>query len=274
MASPQDSQLGKTTLYKDQYDPALLFPIPRDTHWAKMGIDRSRLPFTGEDLWTGYELSWVNAKGKPSFALAEFRVPAVSPNIIESKSFKLYLNSLNQTAFESTEAVKQVLERDLSAVAGAEVQVNICVHSGEQIFDAYPQATSIDHWDVVCDQQHPNPSLLKIDKATIVEERLISSLLKSNCPVTYQPDWATLFIDYKGPKLDQAALLQYIVSYRKHSDFHEHCVEAIFMDLWHILQQPAALTVYARYTRRGGLDINPYRSTVGVRAPSWRTAYQ
>lgn len=273
MASPQDSLLGKTTEYKDQYDPSLLFPIPRDAHWLKLGVDRETLPFKGEDLWTGYELSWVNAKGKPSFALAEFRVPAASPHIIESKSFKLYLNSLNQTPFESVAAVEEVLVKDLSAAAGAPVKVQLRVLESDLQLDKEPDAVSIDDWDVECNDEEPNATLLQADTNEIVSERLKSRLLKSNCPVTHQPDWATLYVEYEGPKLNQAALLQYIVSYRKHSDFHEHCVETIYMDLWKVLQ-PKKLTVYARYTRRGGLDINPFRSSEVGLAPSWRTPFQ
>lgn len=259
------SPLGKTTEYVAEYAPELLFPIPREAKWRELGIDPQALPFHGVDLWNCYELSWLAAKGKPLVAIGEFAIPAHSPCIIESKSFKLYLNSLNQTRFVSREALVEVLERDLSAAAGAPVAVR--VRSLDEVAEegvARPAGERIDDLDVAIEHYGPpDAGLLACDRSRVVSEVLHSQLLKSNCPVTGQPDWGTLVIDYTGPQLDRAALLAYVVSLRMHGDFHEQCVERAYLDLKALLR-PERLCVYARYVRRGGLDINPYRSTRAV----------
>ncbi|TDO96871.1 NADPH-dependent 7-cyano-7-deazaguanine reductase QueF [Marinomonas balearica] len=252
--------LGQKTEYVSKYDPSLLFPIPRVDKWAEMGIERNRLPFFGEDIWNAYELSWLNEKGKPVVALGEFRIPHDSPNIIESKSFKLYLNSFNQSTYENIAILQEVIEQDLSKAAGAPVTVMLRdVDSMESLVVLTPDYC-IDDIDVEIDTYHPDSSLLTIEHDGIVEERLVSHLLRSNCPVTNQPDWGSIFIDYKGKKIDHASLLKYIVSFREHTDFHEQCVERVFIDIMQQCQ-PESLIVYARYVRRGGLDINPYRSS-------------
>jgi 7-cyano-7-deazaguanine reductase len=213
------------------------------------------------DIWTGYELSWLNAKGKPQVAVAEFQVPANSPNIIESKSFKLYLNSFNQTCFSGLSDIVTTLESDLSMAAGAPVMVSVqalsqAVHRGVGHF----VGDSIDDLDVDIDCYRPNADLLRVQSPEIlVRESLSSDLLKSNCPVTGQPDWASVYISYHGPKIDRESLLKYVVSFREHQDFHEHCVERMFVDI-NKHCKPLSLSVYARYTRRGGLDINPFRT--------------
>lgn len=256
--------LGQQTQYISEYAPQLLFPIARAESRMQLGIVGA-LPFHGVDIWTGYELSWLNLSGKPQVAVAEFRIPFNSACIIESKSLKLYLNSLNQTRFADDKAVLAVLQRDLSAATGANVSVKLfplhAARSEDNYLNAIAQSTAIelDELDVVVDHYHPAPELLTTEDF-IVEEVLVSHLLKTNCPVTGQPDWASVFIAYKGPKIQHDNLLRYIISFREHQDFHEHCVERIFCDVYSACK-PESLSVYARYTRRGGLDINPFRST-------------
>ena len=259
------SPLGSTVAYCDTYAPALLFPVARQLQRDALGIG-SALPFHGVDVWNGYELSWLNARGKPVAATLRFDVPATSPNIVESKSVKLYLNSLNQTAFASATEVQAVIARDLSAAAGAAVTVTVQpMSSGAQRRQGNFNGICIDDLDVTIADYHPAPALLKTGGG-VVEEVLVSHLLKSNCPVTGQPDWAAVRIAYCGPAIDRAGLLAYIVSYRQHSGFHEHCVERIYCDIL-ARCQPEKLSVYARYTRRGGLDINPFRSSEAGEVP-------
>lgn len=257
-----DILLGKETEYKSEYDQSLIYPIERAGNRAKLeGIDSNLnqgLGFYGFDLWTGYEISWLNQKGKPQVAIAEFIIPCDSKSIVESKSFKLYLNSFNNTRFDDATQVLELMQKDLSQGFGADIDVRF--YSVEQ----YPLMQSltghcIDDEDITVKDYAPTPSLLSFSEER-AQEILISHLLKSNCPVTNQPDWATVIIDYRGSKIDRAALLAYIISYRNHDDFHEHCVEQIFTDLWR-LGSFDSLTVAARYTRRGGLDINPMRSS-------------
>ncbi|MEP9316269.1 NADPH-dependent 7-cyano-7-deazaguanine reductase QueF [Pseudomonas sp. LABIM340] len=271
----EHSPLGKSSEYVSTYAPELLFPISRTTKWAELGLTAQTLPYQGVDLWNCYELSWLTASGKPVVAIGEFAIPAQSPNIIESKSFKLYLNSLNQTAFDNADAVRAVMERDLSAAAGAPVGVRVrglddVAREGVAVIDG----TCVDDLDVAVESyDHPRPELLRCDDTRRVDEVLYSHLLKSNCPVTGQPDWGTLVVEYTGPALDAASLLAYVVSFRQHQDFHEQCVERIYLDLQRLLQ-PTRLTVYARYVRRGGLDINPYRSSEAVQPDNRRLVRQ
>lgn len=260
------SPLGQNTAYTSSYDASLLFPIARSESRNTLEISAD-LPFYGYDMWTGYELSWLNAKGKPVVAVAEFMVPCGSPFIIESKSFKLYLNSFNQTRFSGLDDVKNTLLKDLSAVAGSEVGVDLrCLSDSNLLVDVTCDALCLDELDIDVDTYHPNPSLLAVDASEEVAEVLCSHLLKSNCPVTGQPDWATLFVEYSGAKINHENLLRYVISFREHQDFHEHCVERIFVDLLRTCK-PNKLSVYARYTRRGGLDINPFRSTESAAKP-------
>jgi 7-cyano-7-deazaguanine reductase len=261
MSTPEHSPLGKSTVYADRYDPSLLFPIPREIKRAEIGVSEP-LPFHGVDIWNAYELSWLDLHGKPVVALAEFRVPAASPNIIESKSFKLYLNGFAQERIADAATVAATLARDLSAAAGAVVDVqlrdaNAAAYAITDL-DGYPldgQDLAIDHYGP------PQADFLHADAdANPVAETVVSHLLRSNCPVTGQPDWGSVQIAYRGAPIDHAGLLRYLVSFRDHNEFHEQCVERIFVDVMHRCA-PQELSVYARYTRRGGLDINPFRSS-------------
>jgi 7-cyano-7-deazaguanine reductase len=253
--------LGRTSVYKDQYDPALLCPVPRTLKREELGV-ASPLPFGGYDIWNAYELSWLTPKGKPVVAMGEFHVPCGSKNLIESKSFKLYLNSFNQTRFATFAEVQRLLAEDLGRVAGAPVTVRL-IDSGEFAGESLCTLPGrcIDDLDIAVDRYALDPSLLDgaSDPGRIVEETLHSHLLKSNCLITSQPDWGSVLVRYRGPRIDPAALLRYIISFRQHNEFHEQCVERIFVDLMRRCH-PQHLTVYARYTRRGGLDINPFRS--------------
>jgi 7-cyano-7-deazaguanine reductase len=281
MNTPEHSQLGKTSAYVDQYDASLLFPIPRQTKRDEIGVT-GQPPFIGADLWTAYELSWLNPRGKPQVALARITVPAESTHIVESKSFKLYLNSFNNTRLVDATEVQARMRQDLSAAVwhGGPVMASV----GVQLvlpdqFDREPihelDGLNLDRLDLECDIYQPTPSLLSATAGEApVTETLTSNLLKSNCLVTGQPDWASVRIAYSGPQIDQAGLLRYLVSFRNHNEFHEQCVERIFMDVWQQCQ-PSRLAVYARYTRRGGLDINPWRTSHPQAVPfNVRTARQ
>ena len=254
----KSSALGQDTDYVNQYDASLLFPIERGLKWKEQGIERDDLPFKGVDIWNAYEVSWLTPKGKPQVRLAEIRVPANSKNIIESKSLKLYLNSFNLSKFESDTQVNKQIVADLSEVAGASVEVLLYHPDKAPAFGTFT-GFCIDDLDIEVEHYTPDARLLSADHDEI-EEVLYSHLLKSNCPVTGQPDWATIGISYQGQEIDREGLLKYIVSYREHGDFHEQCVETIFMDIWEQCK-PNSLSVYARYVRRGGLDINPFRSS-------------
>ena len=257
-----DLPLGREVAYPDRYDAGLLFPIPRALGRGEIGLRDDGLPFAGHDRWHAYELSWLDARGKPVVATATLAVPADSPHLVESKSLKLYLNSLNAARFEFPERVRETIAADLSRAAGAPVSVEF----GLPPFEADDGAASIDDLDVDIDRYGPPDASLLAVHDDVVEETLRSELLKSNCPVTGQPDWATVRIAYRGPRIDRAGLLRYLVSFRDHAEFHEQCVERIFVDLL-AHGRCEALSVEARYTRRGGLDINPWRALPGTPAP-------
>ncbi|AAO89715.1 NADPH-dependent 7-cyano-7-deazaguanine reductase QueF [Coxiella burnetii] len=256
----EKSELGKTTVYPKEYAPHLLLPIPRDLNRKTLNVNVSEPPpFYGYDLWNAYELSWLNEKGKPFAARGEFIIPATSSHLIESKSFKLYLNSFNNERFADAAAVSQTMKRDLSKRVNESVTVNFILHETEIPVAYSPKGSLLDVLDIAIDTYSPDPNLLSTSQETVTET-LYSHLLKSNCPVTGQPDWGSIEIHYTGPKIDHVQLLKYIISYRNHEEFHEACVERFFMDILRHCR-PQELTVQARYTRRGGLDINPYRST-------------
>ena len=256
----ETSPLGQAVAYRDTYAPELLFPIERQLKRDELGIAAGALPFVGEDLWNAYELSWLDARGKPVVALGEFRVPATSPRLIESKSLKLYLNAFNQQRMASVDEVQSRIAADLSAAAGAEVGVVLMpLATRPQRRSAYPQGECLDALDIAIDTYQPAPELLHATGAE-VEETLYSHLLKSNCLVTGQPDWGMLVVRYRGPAIDRESLLRYVVSFRAHNEFHEQCVERVFCDLM-ARCRPQELAVWARYTRRGGLDINPFRAS-------------
>ncbi|MBL8470633.1 MAG: NADPH-dependent 7-cyano-7-deazaguanine reductase QueF [Rhodocyclaceae bacterium] len=260
------SGLGRATEYPSRYDARLLFPIARAGNRAGLGLG-VELPFKGVDIWNAYELSWLDRRGKPVVATAELSVPADTPCLVESKSLKLYLNSFNQERLAGAHEFIDTVERDLSTACGGPVSLKL---SGAGDFAATRMGElagiSIDDIEVEIDTYDYDPTLLTAG-GTECCECLRSDLLKSNCPVTGQPDWASVQICYSGPAMDRAALLRYIVSFRQHAGFHEHCVEMLFMD---ILARcaPRELSIYARYTRRGGLDINPFRSTCAARPPN------
>ena len=285
MSAPELSQLGKPTRYVDQYDASLLFPIGRASKRAEIGI-LTTPPFFGADMWTAFELSWLNPRGKPQVALAHFTVPCETLNIVESKSFKLYLNSFNNTQFASADEVKARLRADLSeavwrskgdsssvaplALPPAPPTIGVSL-LGPDLFDREPvhelDGLSLDRLDIDCTRYTPAPDLLTVTpNEAPVSEAFTSNLLKSNCLVTGQPDWGSVQISYTGDQIEQGGLLQYLVSFRNHNEFHEQCVERIFMDLW-TRCKPMKLAVYARYTRRGGLDINPYRTSYPAALP-------
>jgi 7-cyano-7-deazaguanine reductase len=267
--TPDESQLknillGQTTDYIDLYDASILYPVPRKINRDALGLDSNKpMPFVGEDVWHGYELSWLNAKGKPVVALAKFVFGYNSTNIVESKSFKLYLNSFNQTRFDSTEQVRSILEKDLANTANGQVDVQL--FTPQQLTYFTPTVLPgdcIDDCDINIDDYHFNAGYLKqrFDANNLVDETLHSHLLKSNCLITNQPDWASVVISYSGGKIDRESLLRYLISFRQHNEFHEQCVERIFNDI-HRLLAPTKLAVTACYTRRGGLDINPSRTS-------------
>lgn len=282
MTAPEQSPLGKSSAYTDRYDPALLFPIARADKRQEIGVG-DKPPFFGADLWTAYELSWLNPRGKPQVAIAHVTVPCETPHIIESKSFKLYLGSFTNTVFADAGAVMACLRTDLNEAlwrgapamqSGVGVKMLL-----PELFDREPvhemDGLSLDRLDIECTRYTPAPELLRARFGEQpVHEVLTSNLLKSNCLVTGQPDWGSVQIAYSGPEIDQEGLLQYLVSFRNHNEFHEQCVERIFMDI-RARCQPTKLAVYARYTRRGGLDINPFRTSYPQPLPkNVRTARQ
>ena len=279
--TPEQSQLGKSSAYVAQYDAALLYPIPRAGKRAEIGIDGAP-PFFGADLWTAFEVSWLNPRGKPQVAIAHITVPCETPNIVESKSFKLYLNSFNDSRFDTAEAVRARIRADVSeavwrgAGQASTVGVRLVVPDdfGRERVEAL-EGLSLDRLDIDCDRYTPAPELLTaaFDEGPVTES-LVSHLLKSNCLVTGQPDWGSVQIRYSGPQIEQGGLLRYLVSFRNHNEFHEQCVERIFTDIWSRCR-PVKLSVLARYTRRGGLDINPWRTSHPQALPAnARTARQ
>ena len=275
ISAPDDLSLGKQVDYEFEYNPDLLQGVPRSLSRDTLNLAGSGLPFDGIDTWTGYELSWLNLKGKPNVAILECHVPITSKNLIESKSFKLYLNSFNQTKFASAEDVRQVLQADLSACAGEPVEVKLILP--EQFSSLQFQefnGTLLDSLDVEIDQYSPNTQYLTVAKSEAgVQETLVSHLLKSNCLITSQPDWASIQIRYEGKAIEHEGLLKYLISFRQHNEFHEQCVERIYNDIMQHCQ-PDKLTVCARYTRRGGLDINPFRSNYEAPFANHRQARQ
>jgi 7-cyano-7-deazaguanine reductase len=255
--------LGQATPYPHQYDPSLLFPIPRSENRLKLDITPNQaLPFVGVDIWNAFELSWLNKRGKPQIALAEFQVPADSPNMIESKSFKLYLNSFNSARFDDEAEVRERLITDLSSVAGSKISTRL--NATEAIAKRGMQEMGgvlMDRLDIEIDPSlSADSALLEVNESFgPIEQCLVSHLLKSNCPVTGQPDWASVQIRYQGRPILEEGLLRYLIGFRQLGEFHEHCVETIFTDIKRQCK-PEKLSVYARYTRRGGLDINPFRT--------------
>lgn len=255
------SVLGQSTEYVDTYTPSLLFPIARKLNRDDLSLDENALPFKGQDIWTGYELSWLNQKGKPVVAVASFEFPCQSSHIIESKSFKLYLNSFNQTRFDCVDDVAAILTADLSSAVAMPIRVTLYSPTDYNCLPCTPlPGVCIDELDIEVTDYQLGAHSLKASSSEVITETLHSHLLKSNCLITSQPDWASIIIRYTGEQICQESLLRYLISFRTHNEFHEQCVERIYCDLMTQLNLQN-LEVYARYTRRGGLDINPYRST-------------
>ncbi len=251
--------LGQFTEYPQEYAPGVLFPIPRDDARRALGLG-AQLPFHGRDIWNAWELTWLNRHGKPVIATATFQIDAGSPNIVESKSMKLYLNSLAMSRYESATDVAEIIASDLSDAAGARVDVVIACgpESASAAINDLP-GTCIDDLPMGSLRPTVDPGLLLCLGSESITEALHTHLFRSNCPVTNQPDFGSILVNYEGPRIDPAALLGYIASFRQHNDFHEACIERMFVDLSERCS-PGKLTVYARFTRRGGLDINPFRS--------------
>lgn len=268
----QHIPLGKDTEYRFDYDASLLAPIPRALGREQLAIDASL--FKGRDVWNAYEISWLNSRGLPQVKVAKLIVPCDSPNIVESKSLKLYCNSFNQSRFASEQDVVQCMQRDISACVGAEVQLSLMDVDSAETFDINVlPGRCIDHQEIDIHTYQTDKHLLLPADGLVTQCQLYSHLLRSLCPVTGQPDWATLFIEYSGQAIDEAALLRYVVSFRNQQDFHELCVETIFTHLWQRFDL-TSLTVYARYLRRGGIDISPMRSSSEVSLPDWRQLRQ
>ena len=267
------SPLGHPTTHAERYDPHLLFAVERARQRESLSL-RGALPFRGADLWTAYEASWLDPHGKPQIGILTFVVPAHSPRLVESKSVKLYVTAMNQTRFASAAEVIATIARDLANAVGAPVAVTLTPPQDfAQLPRAEPAGESLDDLPLACDRYELAPELL-VARGAAVSEALYSRLFRSVCPVTGQPDYASVQIAYRGAQIDRTGLLGYLVSFRRHPGFHEHCVETIFVDLWRRCR-PDALSVYARFTRRGGIDINPYR-TSGAEPPpaNARTARQ
>ena len=254
--SVEHSLLGKDTNYPTEYQPDILFPISRAP--AREKYAHVEAIQQGKDWWHVFEISWLNAAGVPQVAIGRITLPAFSPNLIESKSLKLYFNSLNFTKFDSKEAFIATVEIDLSKAADAEITLDL--FHVDELEISKPEGICIDDLTPERLENHPDASLLSLDQYSDenIEVQLYSHLLRSNCPVTGQPDWGTVFIRYQGKKPCYKSILAYIISYRQHNGFHEQCVEQMFADIWQNLK-PEKLMVYATYTRRGGLDINPCR---------------
>ena len=262
-----NAPLGKETTYSSTYDPTLLYPIPRALSRESVGIPTPQ-PFHGVDIWNAYEFSWLNQNGKPKIALVRFYFPSSSINIVESKSLKLYLGSFSQTKFNSKKEIKDFLEKDLCKVVEENVVLDF---QHDHVLDTLP-GICLDDFNVHIDQYNPDVSLLKTEDE-IVKETLHSHLLKSNCPKTGQPDCGSIMIHYIGPKIKNEGLLKYIVSYREYAIFGEYCIEKIFMDLL-LKCKPQKLSVYGSYTRRGGIDICPFRSNFEEKPPKIRLIRQ
>lgn len=251
--------LGKHTPLVESYAPDLLYPIPRANGRKALATDSGQA-FSGVDLWHAYELSWLDSSGKPLVRVGRFLIPADSPNMVESKSFKLYLNSLNNTRFSNADELRTTIVGDITAVAGAPVELDLLTLDDPSLAGVRLIGQCLDELPVSVSDHEPNSALLELRPGQTCEEQLYSHLLRSLCPVTGQPDWASLWLHYRGPALDHASLLRYIVAYRRHQEFHEQCVERMFCDI-HRRIAPEFLHIQAFYTRRGGLDINPLRST-------------
>lgn len=255
----QDMPLGRQTPVVERYAPELLYPIPRAAGRAALGCEGA-LPFHGTDLWHAYEISWLDAGGMPVVRVGRVRIPASSPNLVESKSFKLYLNSLNNTRFASEEELAARIRQDVAGVVGCEIELDLLEADHPSLAGGHLAGFCLDELQVAAPEGEPGADMLQLCPGQAGEEQLYTHLLRSLCPVTGQPDWASVWIHYRGPLLEHSSVLRYIIAYRRHQEFHEQCVERMFCDI-HARIAPEFLHIQAFYTRRGGLDINPLRST-------------
>jgi len=265
----QELPLGRDVSYPETYAPDVLVPIDRQLARNALGIEEP-LPFDGVDTWTAWELTWLSPSGRPNVAAARISVPASSASIVESKSMKLYLGSFAMSRYRSTDEVAAVIRRDLSTAAGTDVDVALVGESERSALqpDTLP-GDCLDSLDVDCNLDTPSADALVCDADVVVRESLHTHLFRSLCPVTGQPDTASVLLRYEGPKMDRASVLRYLVSFRRHQDFHEACVERMFIDM-KTQCAPRRLGVYARFLRRGGIDINPWRCDDGESAPAVR----
>ncbi len=265
-----DLPLGRPVSAGSTYDPDQLRPIPRKFGRTTIGIINGRpLPFLGEDIWNCWELSWLDSNGKPAIAVAEIRIPATTPNMVESKSMKLYINSFSMTRLESPKMVRQILARDISRITEGPVFVRLILPEDfGKIPINEPQGICIDQQNINITEFRVNPDLLIVEKQR-VSETLFSRLIRTICPVTGQPDWATVYLTYTGPRIHPDSLLRYFISFRQHQGFHESCAEMMFCQIFQACK-PDKLTLSARFTRRGGIDINPFRSTEISSGPNLR----
>ena len=263
------SPLGKKSCYTDKYDISVLFAIPRLNKRTEIGISNNNIPFYGYDIWNAYEVSWIRPDGRPDVAIAEIIYSCRSEYIIESKSLKLYLNSFNGTIFKSKHHVKTTIEQDLSNKLNTDILVKLNDIDTEVNFKK-SEGENIDNY---YDKDFDNSKVETIDGIIVKDKKIYSNLLKSNCPVTMQPDWGTLIITYSGQKINYSSLINYIISLRNLNEFHEQCIEKIYMEIYKNCN-PYNLEVYGRYTRRGGIDINPYRSTKNTPIPENTRTYR
>ena len=251
--------LGRQAEYPDNYAPELLYSIPRADAREPLGLT-GKLPFDGADIWNAWELTWLGRNGQPAVATAQIIVPAASASIVESKSLKLYLNSFAMSRYSSAAEVADAIATDLGECVGSDVIARVLpISDTEALHVSRLAGVCLDSMDVACSDWEVNPGLLRNAGDSVVTEDLHTHLLRSLCPVTAQPDIGSLQISYRGPKIDHASLLRYVVSYRQHNDFHEACVERMFLDLMSQCRLEK-LSIHARYQRRGGIDINPFRS--------------
>lgn len=267
MANIENTVLGQKVSYINGYDNKLLHPIPRSIGREENQLISTELPFKGVDIWNCYEVSWLDSNGMPQVRILRFIIDCNSENIIESKSLKLYLYSLNNHVFENEDQVINLIQKDLTMAAKHEVSVVLYRLSdlNNSRLSLFSGKLLDEMSEIKIEEYNTNKSLLQLsEESGVVTEKLYSNLLKSNCLITNQPDWASIYIEYKGRAIDHSSLLKYIISFRNHNEFHEQCVERIFGDILDICR-PEELTIYAKYTRRGGIDINPLRTNVSYK---------
>ena len=242
------------------YTPSLLESIPRQKQRQTLGVSEGALPFKGQDIWNAYEFTWLNQTGKPEVAVLQLQFSGKSSHLIESKSLKLYLGSFSNTAFADRAEVVRALESDLTLVTQA--PVGVVLYTPEQVQQrgiGQLIGTNLDLQDIEINEYLWNPALLVLESAVARRESVYTHLFKSLCPMTGQPDFASILVQYNGNSISHKGLLRYLVSFREHAEFAEQVTERIFVDIMNRCA-PERLAVSALYTRRGGIDINAYRT--------------